>query len=289
MAGNWFEQNAPQGGSSGQAPSGMPWAKPTKDWTRDQVRGFVLDALKAKGITNPGDQVDYWTDKFFADDWVERGPEYWYKRFFESDVMNGRPTTGVGTDGGAGMGLDAPLLKGFGKEFSYSPDEILNSQAFKAAEQRGMQALERSAAAKGTVLGGGYIRDLGDWLQGNALDAIGADFNRKLSGMEFNRGTWWGDTDRQFDRLARFTQLGQAGADQLGGYGSGYGGATDAIAGNWAGNTTDQGQATAAAELAKGWAGGSGGGTNSLTLSGFGVGQPFDLSSITRRSKSGYR
>lgn len=267
--------SAPTAPPSQQAPSGRPWATPTKDWTRDQVRGYVRDFYASRGVAPNPTSIDYWTDKFFSSEF-NGDIDYWMGRLGQADEFTGH-TGAAGSGGNQGLGLDSPLLKGFGETFNYNSDDVLNSKAFQAALARGKQALERSAAAKGTILTGGMLKDLHEFGTTFALDAIQDDYNRKLGGMEFNRGTLWGNTDRQFQRLRDFTQLGQSGANQVGGYGDAYGGATDGLAGAWAGAAADQGQAEASGQVAKGWAGQSGNSLNAFAAS------PVDWSFLNRR------
>lgn len=216
----------------------------SKDSTREQVKMWIADYFAARGVTPRPTTVDYYADKFFGDFNADFG--YLQSKLSEAEEFGG------GGNMGGGNPLDSPLLKGYGKEFSYDPNKILESPAFEAAMKRGIGALENSAAAKGTVLSSGIMKDIADWTTGLGLSAINDDFGRSLDTASFNRGTYWGDTDRQFQRLADFTRLGQSGAGQLGGYSAQYGAGVGDVADRQSDNTTNQGNANAGGILAGG-------------------------------------
>lgn len=215
----------------------------------------VANEMKARGqYVNPSvfNDPGYWADRIIEKGgWGNFGPDrnnidYFTGRF---GMAEGDPRLG---GSGGGMGMNAPLLRGADENFSYDPAKFLDSPVFEAVKNRAFNAISRANAADGTILSGKQQKDLADWFAGAGFDAVNQDFNRNLSTAEYNRNTLWGNDDRRFSRLADFTQLGQAGAAQLGGYGSQYGGATDAIAGQQSDNTTNQGNANAGAALAVG-------------------------------------
>lgn len=198
----------------GQSPSGGSGNPMDRDWVIQQILATAQQMQQNGQYVNPSvfNDPGYWADRIIEKGgWVNNGPNqnniaYFSGRF---GMPEGPP---MGSGGG---GLHAPLLEGYGQTFDYDPNKILESDAFKAALQQGVNALEHSAAARGTVLSGGMLKDLQQFGQGFALNAINDDFGRQLGMHEFNRGTKWGDTDRQFGRLYDFTQLGFQGADQI--------------------------------------------------------------------------
>lgn len=92
----------------------------------------------------------------------------------------------------------------------------------------GMDAINKSAAANGTLLTGGTLKALQERGQGLASQEFGAEA----------------------DRLARLTQLGQAGAQQLGNYGTGYSATNAGLAEVGANNAIGFGNAQAGGTLA---------------------------------------
>ncbi len=105
---------------------------------------------------------------------------------------------------------------------------IANSPAYQFRFGQGQEAIERSAAARGTLLNGGTLKDL-------------TSFGQGLASTEY---------DNEFRRLGDITRLGQAGAAQLGTYGSGYGNANMDLAQQQGNNTIGLGDASAAGTIA---------------------------------------
>lgn len=147
------------------------------------------------------------------------------------------------------VGLAAPYTQ----EFKPTDiNSILGSDAFQAAMKNGMEAIQRSAAAKGTLLTGGTLKDLASWTQGLGLGAINDQFNRDATTYDLNRGTFWGNQNNAFNKLAGFTSLGQSGAGTLGSFGSQYANNVQQNAANAGDLFTGQANANAATNLAKG-------------------------------------
>lgn len=132
---------------------------------------------------------------------------------------------GGGTLGSLSGGvLGSPLMRGYEKPFQGTDiNSILNSEAFQAANREGLNSINRMASARGTLHTGGTLKDLAGFTNSLALGAINDQFSRDLAQSGFNRDTLWGDTDRQFGRLADFTRLGLAGSQQLAANSSVYG------------------------------------------------------------------
>lgn len=105
---------------------------------------------------------------------------------------------------------------------------LANTPGYQFRFDQGQQAIERSAAARGTALTGGTLKEL-------------ARFGSGLASQEFGA---------EADRLARLTQLGQSGAQQLGNYGTGYGAINAGLAETGANNAIGLGNAQAGGTLA---------------------------------------
>jgi hypothetical protein len=93
------------------------------------------------------------------------------------------------------------------KDFSAADFQADPGYAFRL--QEGIKALERSAAARGTVLSGGTLRELARYNQGFASNEYQNAYNR----FQQNRAT-------RFNQLASISGLGQTTATQLGQLGS---------------------------------------------------------------------
>jgi hypothetical protein len=117
------------------------------------------------------------------------------------------------------------------------PSSINQSAAYQFRMQQGQQALERSAAARGGLMSGGFMKGLDRYSQGLASDEYGNQWNRLLgiaqmgqgSGQSLgNMGSHYADSSSNL-----YGALGNANAAGISGM---YGGAAGAVrsAGNLA-------------------------------------------------------
>jgi hypothetical protein len=112
-------------------------------------------------------------------------------------------------------GPSAPNLNvGNAPEFNFSYDsfkapdpfkapdwsEIANDPGYQFRQKEGLNAVERSAAGKGTLRSGGTLKDIASWGQGLASQEYGNVFNRAQSTYDMNydnlRSAY--DSDRGF-------------------------------------------------------------------------------------------
>jgi hypothetical protein len=107
---------------------------------------------------------------------------------------------------------------------------------FEFRMNQGMQTLQRSAAAKGGLMGGQTMKALTDYSQGQASNEYQNAYNR------FNS-----DRDRRYGRLGQIAGMGQNAASSLGSMAMGYGGAVGQ-------NYMNAADAQAAARMATGHA-----------------------------------
>ncbi len=150
--------------------------------------------------------------------------------------------------------FNAPgLLAPYTKEFQGTDiNTILNAPAFQAAQANGIDELGRSAAARGTLLTGGFGKDLMKYSMGLGLGELNNQFNRDLSSYTTNRDTFQSNQNNAFNKLSSFANTGANIASNLGGYGSQYANNTQQNANNAGDILTGQGDATAQNDLAKG-------------------------------------
>ena len=158
---------------------------------------------------------------------------------------------GGGSFGGSlnGMGSGYLATPWGGSVGMPDPARMLESPSYKWNLSRGLDGLDKSHAARGTILSGGAGKDAMEFASGLASAEYDKDFNRGMQVADFNRGTYWGDTDRIFGRFNNLANTGLA------------------AAGNFANNVSSiyQGQANANAENALNT------GTNWGNLAGLGV------------------
>lgn len=84
----------------------------------------------------------------------------------------------------AGQGSLADLMK-----LSQDPSSIANSPGYQFRMQQGQQALERSAAAKGGLASGGFMKGLDRYSQGLASDEYGNRWNQLMGVAQMGQGT----------------------------------------------------------------------------------------------------
>lgn len=112
------------------------------------------------------------------------------------------PSGGQGQAGGfsGGFGSLGGLMNG-GTDYAARLPALEKTPGFQFRMNQGVQALDRSAAAKGTLLTGGHLKDLTEFGQGLASTEYGNEFGRMFG----------------------LAGLGQQAAGALGQYGTSYG------------------------------------------------------------------
>lgn len=158
------------------------------------------------------------------------------------DTLQGMSTLATFTD-------RAPTSTPYGDFVAPDPNATSKAMAFRAAE--GQKAIERSAAARGTLLNGGTLKALEGFRQGLASTEYDNDFNRALSAYETNRATnqqnfgqslasFGGNLDAFGANTNAALGWGRLGLDStLAGYDRGYQASRDAISDDFATRAAD--------------------------------------------------
>lgn len=94
---------------------------------------------------------------------------------------------------------------------SLDPSQVASDPGYQFRMQQGQQALERSAAARGGLASGGFMKGLDRYSQGLASDEYNNAWNRQQTGY----GNQWG-------RLYQLSGMGLNAAQNLGGIGSSF-------------------------------------------------------------------
>jgi hypothetical protein len=97
-----------------------------------------------------------------------------------------------------------------------------NDPGWQFRLDEGRKAIERSAAAKGTLLSGGTLKDLTRWGQDYASNEYDKVYNRALGEYQQAYGIYQNNQGNQFNRLQGVAGLGQNAAAMTGNAGSGY-------------------------------------------------------------------
>jgi hypothetical protein len=113
-----------------------------------------------------------------------------------------------------------------------------NDPGFQFRLKEGAQAIQRSAAAKGTLLTGGTMKDLNSWAQGQASNEYGKVYDRAFNEYTTANQIFNQNQNNQFGRLNTLSSQGLSAAGQYGANASGYGA-------NSAANTTGAANAEA--------------------------------------------
>lgn len=95
-------------------------------------------------------------------------------------------------------GLIAPWLQQFQKP---DPNSISADPSFQFQLKRGLEAVQNSAAGKGTLLTGGTLKDLTEFGQGLASTFDDKYWNRAFQQYGMDRDTFWGNQDNAFGKL----------------------------------------------------------------------------------------
>lgn len=166
--------------------------------------------------------------------------------------------TGYFTGGGQyplasvkGEGLAAPWLTPFNAP---DPNSVTNDVALQWQMGRGRDAIERSAASRGTLLTGGLLKKLDEFGQGLASTYYNDVYNRKLGEYQLAHNIFRENQGDLFSRLFGVAGLGQSAAANVGNAIGQYGDATSSSLGAI-------GNAQAAGSAAQGniWGGAVGG------------------------------
>lgn len=127
----------------------------------------------------------------------------------------GQATTLAGLTQGSGMldGGDTSLtgiLSPWDKQFQpRDPSQIANDPAYKFQTDQGLQGIQRSAAAKGTLLTGGTLKALDAYGQGLASTYDDKFYNRDINEYLLGRDNFFQNQDRPFTKLSGLAQLGK--------------------------------------------------------------------------------
>lgn len=260
----------PAAANTASTPGKRPDGQSFREWIQSQLNGkpvtqqTLLDlesALQANGskltpANASGERTKIWDPEL--GDWVRVGfgegtwqyiPQGWGEN---------------GPQGNQGGDLMAPWTEPFAYP-SYEPppafvaptaDEAFNDEGFKFALGEGKKALERSAAAKGTLLTTGTLKDLDQFSQGAASQQYDKVYSRRLNEHQYQggleRGDWATDynkalgeyrqsydvfnnnQDRPFNKLMGVAGMGFQGTQSLLGQGQGYAGMYGNTLGNMA-------------------------------------------------------
>ena len=203
--GDWWTQNAPPSGAQASAGDKNTYkglgVDPSQSMNDDYIVQQLVQAAKLNGTYVPGESEanakSYWLPKVKQNGgWSN----YWADRAL----------------GPAGGGTDNPGGGGGGGGFG-AADVMAQDPGYQFARDQAVDAVQKSAAARGTLLTGGTLRDLAGYAGGLASQRYGDIFNRNL--QLANLG---------YDAASRQAGLGSSYGQQAGADLTGYGNAAAA-------------------------------------------------------------
>lgn len=201
-----------QGTGYGNYP-GTPTPNPVPATPNANPNQWILDALAAAQST---DDPNYWI-KVIGDHNDINNPaarQYWIDRINRGDgsmyVRNG--TMQKFQDGGAGSGW------GFGSGTQpYKPftlGDFVSSPGYQWQLNQGLNAIQKGAAARGTLLTGGTQKALEQYGQGLASQDYNNFFNRELQTYNANNNNYYTGVNSAFDKWYKTAGLGANAAAQ---------------------------------------------------------------------------
>ncbi len=115
-----------------------------------------------------------------------------------------------GGAGGAGGMADGSLLAPWTTPFTpRDPSQIAQDPAYQFQLGQGTQAINRSAAARGTLLTGGTLKSLDQYGQGLASTFNDKYYARDLGEYQLAQQNFYANQDRPFNKLSQLATLGK--------------------------------------------------------------------------------
>lgn len=188
------QQQNPAAPKAPDAPAaGDDWA--SKDYGNiDNVKAY----FKSRGVDVSDQSAQYWADKYNSPEFAG-DRNYFFQRLGQAEEFGG----------GAGSAGYGDLLSPFTEQFSYqdfkppSMDDLKNSPGFQASLDRASNILQRSAAAKGSLLSGSTAQALSDQTADLTTQGYGNLYNQTAQTYSTNRGNAY---DAYKERRANFYQ-----------------------------------------------------------------------------------
>lgn len=217
----FFDQFRPEagGGTNPVQPGRQVSTAPADPW--EQQLQQILNQRYGAGSPQAQQEFQYYRQKRASDEVSGRAgaglefpnmDAYWLHRATGTDPQD-QP------GGGSGMNL-AGMGGGSNLPFGYlstpaninmslpDPSKLGDSPSFQWNMSRGLDALNKSHAMRGTILSGGAGKDAAEFASGLASAEYDKDFGRNLAVQGFNRDSAWGDTDRIYQRNFGLANLG---------------------------------------------------------------------------------
>jgi len=200
-----------QGGGGGvsMADFSRAWEQSPYPGTVDGLKQFLASnpAYAASGITLGGSKGD----KVYGP-----GGAFWGDAVIAAGEGGRGKSALTGDAGGAGGGMAfGSMLTPYGEKYNLPTQAELEAMpGYQAAQAAAMEATQRGAASKGTLLTGGTQRALQQNAGTVASQMYGQLAGLGLGAQSFNRDTFYHNQDAPFSKLLGASQLGYNAASQ---------------------------------------------------------------------------
>lgn len=207
----YAQQQANGGGSTPSTPAATPAAAsaggPPSEWTLESLKAYA----RSKGVEWTDAQAQYWLGKKAELD--ARGqqigdPNYANMRLSLADDWTAADQRYMGGADSNGFNF-GDLIKPFTEQFTYQDfkaptmDDLKADPGFQASLDRAKDSLERSAAARGSLLSGSTLKDLSDQTAAQTQAGYRDLWGRQLQTYSTNRSNAF---DQYQQRRANFYQ-----------------------------------------------------------------------------------
>ncbi len=128
------------------------------------------------------------------------------KQWLTGDASGGASGGSLGSLGQGFGGLTAPFT---GQFSAPSAADAQAQPGFQFALDKGLNAVDRGAASKGTLLTGGNVKDRIDYATGMASQNYNNVFNQSLATFGTNRDTFYHNQDSPYNKYLNLAQLGK--------------------------------------------------------------------------------
>jgi hypothetical protein len=172
------------------------WIASQAPWMPPDLRQYYAGVITKQPGANANEQA---------------GSASYYLNEFNADPKNPKGTN-VGNVGGGmpGGSMATPYGEKFGAP---SMEDLENQPGWQFALQEGIKGLDRSAAAKGTVLNGGEKQDILKYATGLLSQTAQQGYENSLNTYLTNYNVWRGDNN---DIWGRYRDLSTAGTNAAG-------------------------------------------------------------------------
>lgn len=131
------------------------------------------------------------------------------------------------------------FLEPWNKKFSFGASDLLNDPGYQFRLEEGKKAIERSAAARGTLMSGRTAKELERYGQGLAADEYADSYNRALNEFRQEYDIFNNNQSNRFNRLQALSGGGQVQANNLGSHAAVGAGSLANILGNQGGTAAE--------------------------------------------------